>query len=129
RDTRIPVLSLYENLGDWLAERPWEKPLAGNSSSNQKVYWNAYSGLGHVKSPLLVALDNVRSEGSLTLLSALGQPVVLAVGCERGWSDRERDELEKAGFLRLSMGSRALRTETACVAAAVLALEKIGALG
>jgi RsmE family RNA methyltransferase len=55
--------------------------------------------------------------------------MVLAVGCERGWSDRERDKLEEAGFLRLSMGKRALRTETACVAAAVLALEKIGLLG
>jgi RsmE family RNA methyltransferase len=74
-------------------------------------------------------MDNVRPEGSLALLSALGETMVLAVGSERGWSDRERDELEKAGFLRLSMGMRAMRTETACVAAAVLALEKIGALG
>jgi len=55
--------------------------------------------------------------------------MVLAVGSERGWSDKERDLLENAGFIRLSMGERALRTETACVAAAVLALEKIGALG
>ena len=54
---------------------------------------------------------------------------VLAVGSERGWSDRERDALEAAGFIRASMGERALRTETASVAAAVLALEKIGALG
>jgi RsmE family RNA methyltransferase len=71
----------------------------------------------------------VSPDGSLALLSGLGQSLVLAVGCERGWSDRERDKLEAAGFLRLSMGERALRTETACVAAAVLALEKIGALG
>jgi RsmE family RNA methyltransferase len=57
------------------------------------------------------------------------RPVVLAVGSERGWSDRERDLFESAGFLRLSLGNRALRTETACVAATVLALEKIGELG
>jgi len=56
-------------------------------------------------------------------------PVTLAIGSERGWSDREREMLEAAGFLRLSLGSRALRTETACVAAAVLAIEKIGGLG
>jgi RsmE family RNA methyltransferase len=55
--------------------------------------------------------------------------VVLAIGSERGWSDYERDLLEEAGFLRLSLGSRALRTETACIAAAVLAIEKIGELG
>jgi RsmE family RNA methyltransferase len=54
--------------------------------------------------------------------------VVLVIGSERGWSDEERDELEAAGFLRLSMGERALRTETACVLAAGLALEKIGAM-
>ena len=33
--------------------------------------------------------------------------------------------LEKAGFLRLSIGERSLRTETACTAAAALAMEKI----
>jgi RsmE family RNA methyltransferase len=57
------------------------------------------------------------------------RPIVLALGCERGWSDRERDLLEEAGFLRLSLGSRALKTETACIAAVVLALEKTGCLG
>ncbi|MCL2069627.1 MAG: 16S rRNA (uracil(1498)-N(3))-methyltransferase [Treponema sp.] len=113
RDTRLPALSLYGRLEDWLGERPWEASSTGPFS----------------KSPLLLALDNVRSEGALALLSAMGQSVVLAVGCERGWSDRERDLLEAAGFLRLSMGNRALRTETACVAASVLVLEKMGALG
>jgi RsmE family RNA methyltransferase len=53
---------------------------------------------------------------------------VLAIGPERGWSDRERKLLEDSGFLRLSLGERALRTETACVAATVLAMEKIGAM-
>jgi 16S rRNA U1498 N3-methylase RsmE len=134
-DTRIPVLSAYPCLEDWLAERPWEKPQpsvsAGGSPHTQrtKAFWNGYAGGIGSQRPILVALDNVRPEGTLALLSALGQSMVLAVGCERGWSDRERDELWRAGFLRLSMGERALRSETACVAAAVLALEKIGALG
>jgi len=57
------------------------------------------------------------------------RPVVLAIGSERGWTDHEREFLKNAGFLRLSLGSRALRTETACIAAAVLAIEKIGELG
>ena len=124
RDTRIPFLSSYSSLEEWLAERPWDKELR-----DERQLWNTYAGMGISKNPLLIALDNVRPEGTLALLSALGQSMILAVGCERGWSDRERYELEKAGFLRLSMGDRALRTETACVAAAVLALEKIGALG
>ena len=126
RDTRIPVLAVYSDLKEWLSERPWEKTLPGQSA-DQKQAWSAYSAVS--RGPLLIAMDNIRAEGSLALLSALGQSMVLAVGCERGWSDREREELERAGFLRLSMGSRPLRTETACVTAAILALEKIGALG
>ena len=132
RDTRLPLLSVYPGLEDWLAERPWEKAPPGSAASrarNTSPNWSVYSSVSLSRNPLLIALDNVRPEGSLALLSGLGQSMVLAVGCERGWSDRERDALEKAGFLRLSMGSRALRTETACIAATVLALEKIGVLG
>jgi RsmE family RNA methyltransferase len=125
RDTRIPALSAYEKMEDWLAERPWERP----SERSAEKTWSRYSSVNLSRPPILIALDNVRSEGSFALLSALGQSMVLVIGSERGWSDSERDEFEKAGFLRLSMGERAMRTETACVAAAVLALEKIGALG
>ena len=126
RDTRIPFLTTYENLDEWLSARPWEKPLQGE---NNFSLWSVYADDALSKRPLLIALDNVRPEGSLTHLSALGQSMVLAVGCERGWSDREREEMEKKGFLRLSMGKRALRTETACTAATILAMEKIGVLG
>ena len=106
RDTVLPVLSVYENLEKWLNERPWQKQ-------------------GDTRIPLLLAMDNVRPEGSFFHLGPGSRPMVLAVGPERGWSDRERELFEKAGFLRLSMGSRALRTETACVAAMALATEKI----
>ena len=106
RDTIIPALVVYNNLEEWLKERPWVKP-------------------DESRIPLLLVMDNVRSEGSFFHLGTTSRPMVLAVGPERGWSDRERDLFEQAGFLRLSMGNRALRTETACVAAAVLAMEKI----
>jgi len=104
RDTQIPELALYDNLEEWLKERRWD--------DSRRI-------------PLLIAMDNVRPEGSIFHLSVTSRPAVIAVGPERGWSDRERDMFEKAGFLRLSMGSRPLRTETACVAAASLAMEKI----
>jgi RsmE family RNA methyltransferase len=115
RDTTIPVLTVWPSLDDWLGERVWEKPKPGEVRGLRPL-------------TLLVAADNLRPEGSLTRLSPMRRQVVLAIGPERGWSDRERELLEKGGFLRLSMGARALRTETACVAAAVLALEKIGEL-
>jgi RsmE family RNA methyltransferase len=105
RDTCLPVLTVFENLEKWLEERPWEKT-------------------GGKRIPLLLAMDNMRTEGSFFHLSVTSRPAVIAIGPERGWSDRERDLFDKAGFLRLSMGERALRTETACVAAAALAMEK-----
>ena len=105
RDTQIPALALYDNIEEWLAERPWDK-------DSKRI-------------PLLLAMDNARPEGSIFHISVTSRPAVIAVGPERGWSDRERGMFEKAGFLRLSMGSRPLRTETACVAAASLAMEKI----
>jgi 16S rRNA U1498 N3-methylase RsmE len=126
RDTRIPLLSAWQTLEAWLGERPWDNPQADDSVPGPDLYPPPSGRLR--ASPLLIAADNVRPEGTFANLSAFGQSMVVAVGSERGWSDRERDELEAAGFLRLSMGDRALRTETACIAAAVLALEKIGAL-
>jgi len=111
RDTTIPALSVFARLEDWLQKRPWEQASKSHTT------------------PLLIAADNVRPEGAMSRMTPTKRPAVLAIGAERGWSDRERDLFESAGFLRLSLGSRALRTETACVAAAALALEKIGELG
>jgi RsmE family RNA methyltransferase len=129
RDTRLPVLTAYPNPEAWLRERPWDKPAekSGDKPAAGTIERIAGTRLGPI--PLLIAADNLRPEGALIHLSSTRRPAVLAVGSERGWSDRERDMLEAAGFLRLSMGNRALRTETACVAAAVLTMEKIGALG
>ena len=110
RDTQLPTLDVFENLDEWLKRRPWENPESQTPFD---------------RIPLLFAMDNVRAEGSLFHISPSSRPVVIAVGPERGWSDRERDLFEKNGFLRLSMGQRALRTETACTAAAMLAVKII----
>jgi len=108
RDTIIPSISVFNTINEWLKERPWEK-----------------TEMCETRRPLLLALDNVRAEGSFFNLSPTSRPAVIAVGPERGWSDNEREMFEQAGFLRLSIGERALRAETACAAAATLALEKI----
>lgn len=47
---------------------------------------------------------------------------ILAIGPERGWSDREVDLFLKAGYTPLLMGKRILRTETAVVAGLSLTL-------
>ena len=51
---------------------------------------------------------------------------LIAIGPERGWSSRERVVLDSAGFRRLQLGKRILRTETACSAAAALMLASMG---
>jgi 16S rRNA U1498 N3-methylase RsmE len=135
RDTRLPVLRVFPDVRSWLLQRPWEDVLpqigailvaADNIPKGPQM--GPLLIAADNMSPLLIAADNVRPQEAFANLEAKGRTVVLAVGSERGWSDRERDLLETAGFLRLSMGKRALRTETACVAAAALILEKTGAL-
>ncbi|MDR2767577.1 MAG: 16S rRNA (uracil(1498)-N(3))-methyltransferase [Treponema sp.] len=115
RDTRIPVLACYRDVAAWLSARPWQGPDADTASG-----------------ALLIAADNVRPQRSLSAAlerAATRDRAVLAVGSERGWSDHEREILEAAGFERLSMGKRALRTETACLAGLVLIMEKMGLFG
>jgi 16S rRNA U1498 N3-methylase RsmE len=146
RDTTIPALSVFASLDRWLQECPWDNeggavsiPSPHTDTTRLRPPSAQHDRLqdGHVSLPprrraavpLLIAADNVRPEGAMSRTASTRRPVVLAIGSERGWSDRERDLFEEAGFLRLSLGSRALRTETACVAATVLAIEKIGELG
>ena len=81
---------------------------------------------------LLLALDNVKPAQSLdAFLRAnppAGRPVFAAIGSERGWSPAERALLEGRGFVRLGMGNRVMRTETAATVSASLILSAMGAL-
>jgi RsmE family RNA methyltransferase len=113
RDTRLPELTVYPGLAAWLSARPWMPPEQDRAGPD---------GL------LLIAADNTNPEGSFAGLETTSFLAVLAVGPERGWSGRERELFKEAGFRRLSMGSRALRTETACVAAIILLMEKLNCL-
>jgi RsmE family RNA methyltransferase len=60
-----------------------------------------------------VALDNYEAEGGL---GAAAGAVILAVGGERGWGAADRAVLRAQGFALRHLGTRVLRTETACVA-------------
>lgn len=52
--------------------------------------------------------------------------LIVAVGAERGWTEEERRVFVRSGFRSRSLGGRILRTETAAVAAVVLALRELG---
>ena len=75
----------------------------------------------------LIVLDNV--VGSVPLSTALvGPEAVISIGPERGWSDRERRIFSEAGYRPMLLGSRVLRTETACSAGVAVLLSRMGLL-
>ena len=76
--------------------------------------------------PARIVLDNVEEGRALSQVDLSGREVVLAVGSERGWSDRERQIFREAGFESVSLGSRVLRTETACSTGTAIALARVG---
>lgn len=51
---------------------------------------------------------------------------ILAIGPERGWSDRERGLFAKSGFVSALIGERILRTETAVPAGVSILLSRMG---
>ena len=79
-----------------------------------------------------IALDNVNPKSALTKFleenPVEAKSVVAAIGSERGWTNAERDLLESRGFVRLGMGERTMRTETAATVAASIILAQMKCL-
>lgn len=81
-----------------------------------------------------IALDNVNPQKSLS--SYMEQiknlpketQIIAAIGSERGWTDKERKFLEDSRFIRLGMGQRVMRTETAATVASSIILSSRGFL-
>ena len=105
--THIPELFLHQNLKECLQE------ISKNPTE------------------LKIALDNVNaSENLFSFMQNRAQKfqVIAAIGSERGWTDNERQLLEKSGFTRCSMGQRIMRTETAATVASSIILASSGFL-
>ena len=86
-----------------------------------------------------IALDNVsvkenlgnflkNTELNLKCKQNLDALCVAAIGSERGWTENERALLESFGYVRLGMGSRVMRTETASTVSASIILNEMGVL-
>ncbi len=75
----------------------------------------------------LILLDNVVGAQSLSK-AEVGSSAVLAIGPERGWSDRERNLFKDLGYRPMLLGSRVLRTETACSAGIAVLLSRMDLL-
>ena len=121
--THVPVLEVAKSLDELF------KLKTGELSSGESVFERG--SFSEWDSASKIALDNRRNSCSLhDFLAREGaHSVVAAIGSERGWTDRERDLLEEAGFTLCSMGSRILRTETAATVAGSIILDSMGFLG
>ncbi len=76
-------------------------------------------------SDIKILLDNVIGAEPLSSMDLSGKSVTVAIGSERGWSDRERRLLLSAGYKPALLGSRILRTETAVSAGSAVALSRM----
>ncbi|MBE2211210.1 MAG: 16S rRNA (uracil(1498)-N(3))-methyltransferase [Xanthomonadaceae bacterium] len=91
--------------------------------------------------PLLQAVANAGLPAARYLLSPLADSgidsmtappddrLLIAVGPEGGWSDRDLQTLDNAGFTGIRLGPRILRTETAGLAAIAALQMRLGDLG
>lgn len=69
-------------------------------------------------------LDNVTGAQQL-FNSRTKEKAVVAIGPERGWTDYERNLFTQAKYQPVLIGSRVLRTETACTATLAVLLSKM----
>jgi RsmE family RNA methyltransferase len=75
-----------------------------------------------------VALDPYEATGALgESAPATARDGFLAIGPERGWSDKERTQLRAAGFSLHHLGDRILRVEAACLVGGALMLAQLRA--
>ncbi len=74
----------------------------------------------------MIVLDNIEPAVKLSKYTPVGSSCLIAIGSERGWSERERKLFRRNDFTFASLGSRVLRTETASTAGITLLLARMG---
>jgi len=70
--------------------------------------------------------DNYVHDKNWGQIALKKDPVLLALGPERGWSNKERDLLQEHNFILCSLGKRVIRSETAAIAATSICLASLG---
>jgi 16S rRNA (uracil1498-N3)-methyltransferase len=103
-DTRLPRVSIHRQFRILI-----EDELEALSSHR----WRVVAHPGSDRSPLTIAREPRRAG------------VLLAIGPEGGWNAFELDLLKRHGFEAISLGSRILRTDTACIALLALLHETL----
>ena len=115
--THVPKVFVHENLGRCLGAQGLVVPEP------------ACPELCRREGQQLICLDNINPACALGQIDfSKSAAVIAAIGSERGWTDKERELLEKAGFIRCGMGPRIMRTETAATVAGAIILNSMGVL-
>lgn len=122
---RLPQILLF-----WSRKRLFEALHQENCPMGAKLICHpeAPAGLGSVPFRSETAHTPALQASALPLQPEAVPPVYLAIGTERGWTDTELAEFESEGFVRCSLGSRILRTETAAIASVSVLLSRMGVL-
>jgi 16S rRNA (uracil1498-N3)-methyltransferase len=91
--------------------------------------WDEALRAAAARGPVVVLWERAGTPLSDALPASPPAELAVAVGPEGGISDPEAREAEAAGAMLASLGSQILRTETAAVVGAALALARFGRLG
>lgn len=127
--------------------------LAGERADRRREHWqkiasSACEQCGRIRPPLIdtpvplkawfggktsaADVDLILRPGAATAMASLAAPVTklcLLIGPEGGFSEAEYRDAEASGFSAVTLGPRVLRTETAAIAAIVVAETLWGDLG
>ena len=116
-DTRIPEVSWNRSLAEVVVALPAARLALDN--------YEAAVPLGRRPDPAAHAAGH-GNEAAQSTSAGSSEPVVLALGPERGWGATDRALLRAQGFTLAHLGPRPLRSETAVVAAlAVLKADRV----
>lgn len=112
--TGLPEVIFYKDLQSFFKDNSINH---GNSVSD-----NGFSVIDKI------VLDNIEPSIKLSEYRPKNKSFLLAIGSERGWSERERKLFKKNNFIFASLGRRVLRTETASTAGITLLLARMALL-
>ena len=109
--TILPKVRVYTNLDTFFA-------LTDFSKDTLKIVFDIHENA----TPLYSFLQNIQKN----IKSKSSHSIILAIGNERGWTDKERSLFKDKNFHICSLGKRILKTETAVTTSCAIVLSVLG---
>ncbi len=111
----LPKFSLYPSI-----EKALKEISSRQDEQEKQDTQNSQNKLKTKK--ILLDIDKSSEPLSKFKLKNEDEELILAIGSERGWTDKERRLFEQYNFTKASLGERILRTETATTSALAISL-------